>query len=377
MESRSPSAADRLSPGQHRGDHRDRDDPVGELEQLEGLRVRRVAGPRGLGARPGGDVGGDQEAELGDAHVDEGPGAGADHLAQSGLTQVEPGPETEAHLVQRDHQHQALDHDPGGGAEPQEGEVGFAHRADVRARAARLQVVKDQDGDHHDVVQHRCPHRSGEPVAGVEDRPGERPDAEEGDLGKDELGQGDRDLDPPGAPVRGVEADQRPGEQHRDHGQQRQCDRAHGHQPLLVGPPAVDVALLPPHDHRHDDAAQDPADEEVEQDERDRVGDGVGVAHLRAAERGHEHRRADETRDAGDHRPRSHDRARTQDPAHAFSSARSLGAQDSVPAGALARLGGTVAAEARRVPLRRRTRMTTAASITSRAAPTITSAIPV
>ncbi len=140
----------------------------------------------GGGPRADGQVGGDHEAHLVDHREGQRARAEPGHLPQPGVAQVEPRAELHPGPQQRDDQHHRLDHDPGRGAEAEQHQVGLADLGDLRRAVA--QQVGRRDADDHEVVQHRRPHRGGEPVAGVQDRPGHGADAEEGDLGKDELG---------------------------------------------------------------------------------------------------------------------------------------------------------------------------------------------
>ena len=181
--------------------------------------------------------------------------------------------------------------------------------AGVSARARR-QDQRDTDQAHHDVVDDRSPHRRGEATAGVQDRARERADPVEEDLRQEEVGEDQRQVVGSGA-RHAVPVDRGDGHGRRGRDDRHAAERQHaqGEHPLVVGLAAV-VALPRSLDQqRHDHAGQDPAEGQVVDRVRHRVGDVVSVAKVLGADRIEQHGGADKPRRARGDGADGHDAA--------------------------------------------------------------------
>ena len=272
-------------PGQQRRDHRDADDRVRELEQLPGDGVRRVAVHSGRG-RVGQDLDDQVAGPLGD-HVDRHPAGHPAHLGHLAGPEPERGPPPEPGRPQRREQRHGLRHHAQRGADAEQLHAPGRDGPRLLVQAHRHHV-EPADHDDDQVVDHRGPHRRGEPAAGVQDRPDQRAHPVEEDLRDEQVGPHHHQVVLGGEmaarrAVDGgrVQGDQRGRQQHGHHGDPQQGHRAQGEHPLRVGLAPVRVAPGRADQQRHHHAGEDAAEHQVVDRVRQRVGVVVRVAERR------------------------------------------------------------------------------------------------
>ena len=153
----------RAHPGEQRGDHRDPDDGVRQLEQLPGVAVggERVVGRPGPGGGRVGHVLHDEEGGLGGQHVAEQRGGHPADLGDLGPPEVEPGPPPEADPAQERDQGRGLHDDAQRGTEAEQFDLATGDRG-RRGADAPGRDEQQQDADHDDVVEDGGPHGRGE-----------------------------------------------------------------------------------------------------------------------------------------------------------------------------------------------------------------------
>ncbi|SKQ45925.1 Uncharacterised protein [Mycobacteroides abscessus subsp. massiliense] len=152
-------------PGHDRGEDRDADNPVRQLQDHPGLAIDDRAGFRGTG----GDPVRDDIPELTDGHVRE---HGGGHSAELLEAVVEPPQGAQGNLLapNRRQQHHGLGRNTERGADAQYQQLRVAHPDWVEGELTRHQPVQHQGADRHQVVPYRRPSGRAKHVAGVQNR---------------------------------------------------------------------------------------------------------------------------------------------------------------------------------------------------------------
>ena len=175
-------------PRHDRGQDRDADDPVGQLEQHRREGVEGDA----AGDVVRGDVGDDDVADLRDQHVGDGPEhqpAGLEQPPVAAPAPAEPEPAAEQ---RRQHDHAPAARCPR--VVPRPSNRNCSRVSDARspvpsAADPGMQKQRDPDADDDEVVRHRRPGRHAELLLGVQDRAEQRGDAVEEDLRQQQVGE--------------------------------------------------------------------------------------------------------------------------------------------------------------------------------------------
>ncbi len=241
---------------------------------------------------------------LGD-HVHRHPAGHPAHLGHFAGPEGQGGLPPEAGRAQRREQGHGLRYDAERGADAQQ--LDGAGRDVPRLPAQVVDGhVQPADDDHDQVVDHRGPHRRGEPAAGVEDRSDERAHPVEEDLRDEEVGPQHHQVVLGGqvAARRAVDGgrvqrDQRRGQGRGHHRDAQQGHRAQGEHPLGIGLAAVRVAPGRPDQQRYHHAGEDAAQHQVVDRVRQRVGVVVRVAERGGADRVGQHQGAQEAGASG------------------------------------------------------------------------------
>ncbi len=301
--------------GQVGGDHRhdrDRDHAVGELHEGVGVDVGRDrVGPRDAA----GQHGDDEEGDLVRHHEAEGPAAQAGHGGQRLVAGVPvPAQEAEVGAAQARDQRDALEHDAERGAQPEQDELAPVRLdAGQRGAVAGPQPEPDQDADAHEVVDDGRPGDGDELAARVEQGAAQGEQAVGGDLDHEPAQErgGHRPLLHDAVDLVGVGmgierrqgVDEEGRRQQRGQGGDRQDDDGDGDD----GGDRLERLLLvlpgqPVDEDRDERGREDPAQHDVVEHVRRRVGQVVGVGEGRLAERPgqrHEAEQPGDPRDAG------------------------------------------------------------------------------
>ncbi|SKP62743.1 Uncharacterised protein [Mycobacteroides abscessus subsp. abscessus] len=254
-------------PGHDRGEDRDADNPVGQLQDHPGLAIDDRAGFRGTG----GDPVRDDIPELTDGHVRE---HGGGHSAELFEAVVEPPQGAQGNLLapNRRQQHHGLGRHTERGADAQYQQLRVAHPDRVEGELTRHQPVQHEGGDRHQVVPHRRPSGRTKHVAGVQNRHEQRAQAVEEDLRQEQVRQrrGERRVH------LGIATEHDPGQQwcgqHREQCRHQQQRRDNGEQLAYERLATVGVFALGTGEHRDENRREGGLKHQRGND----VGQGVG-----------------------------------------------------------------------------------------------------